>query len=382
MTIRTLLPLLALGLTALATAPAAAQSVNDFQLPPNPSPSPTPRAQGPVDDSGVVPVAPRPIPAATPTRTPVPAGTPTAAPTPAPTTPVPTTAQPLLPPRSPTPRPTATAGSALPGTLAPPATGQAPTGQAPTGQAAEPAATPTTNPGFDFSPPAGTGTAQPAAETPADAPWLPAWWWIAVAAGVALVAATIALLVRRRRRGPVAPPEIVRPVVAGHGNDTEGDPLRHLKIEIEAVRLSRSLMAATLTYRMTVSNRSRAAIRHLAVEGDLASAHGQAPLAEQMATGATALSALHTLDHLGAGQSKSFTGDLRLELRHVRPIRQGQVPIYIPLLRLKASAAQAGPRAYTFVVGKAPAMAGARLQPFRLDTPPQTFSEIGARLLG
>lgn len=369
-------PLLALSLAIClaqaAASPAAAQSVNDFQLPPNPTPSPTQRVQGPVDDSGVVPVAPRPIPTATPTRTPVPSASPTAT-----ASPSPSETQPALPARSPTPRPAATAGPALPGAVAPPVMGQSSAASPP-----ETAAPPTGNPAFDVSPLPAATTAQPPADTPVDAPAWPAWWWIAAAAGAVFVAAIVALLAWRRRRQQTAVPEIIRPAAAGAGNDADGDPLRHLKIEIEAVRLSRSLMAATLTYRLTISNRSRVAIRNVALEGDLTSAHGQAALAEQLAEDAAMLPVLHSLDHLGAGQSKSFTGDLRLELRHVRPIRQGQVPIYIPLVRLRALATRAEARAYTFVVGKAPAMAGARLQPFRLDTPPQTFNEIGARLLG
>ncbi|UIP08293.1 LPXTG cell wall anchor domain-containing protein [Erythrobacter sp. SDW2] len=220
------------------------------------------------------------------------------------------------------------------------------------------------------------------AATDAGSPVLPAWWWIA-AIGAALAALAGGLLFWRRRNATEAPPEIVRPVVGGNSQSVAPDDLlRYLKVEVDAVRLARSMMAATLTYRVTLSNRASDAIRNIKLEGDLASAHGQAPISEQLADALTALPALHELDHLGAGQRKSFTGEMRLELRNIRPIRQGNIPIYIPLVRLKASAAGAAAKAFTFVVGKSANVAGARLQPFRLDTPPQTFNEIDARPLG
>lgn len=186
----------------------------------------------------------------------------------------------------------------------------------------------------------------------------------------------------RRKRTAKVPQEIERPIVGGASAGAIDDPLRYLKIEVDAVRLSRSVMAATLSYRVTLSNRATEAMRNIVLDGDLTSAHGNAPVSEQLAEGATPLPALHTLDHLGAGQRKTFSGEMRLPLKDVRPIRQGNIPIYIPLVRLKASATGSEARAYTFVVGKASSMPGARLQPFRLDTPPQTFSEIDARPLG
>ena len=161
----------------------------------------------------------------------------------------------------------------------------------------------------------------------------------------------------------------------------DGDPLRYLKIDIEPVRISRSMMASTLTYRITLTNRATTAIRNITLDGDLTSAHGQVPIAEQMADAQTVLPQVQTLDHLGPGQRKTFTGDLRLEMMNVRPIQQGKVPIYIPLVRLKASATGAQPRAFTFVVGMKPGQPGGRLQPFRLDTTPQAYSDIDVRPL-
>jgi hypothetical protein len=191
----------------------------------------------------------------------------------------------------------------------------------------------------------------------------------------------------RRRTGSVAAPQIVKPAAAypgaatGAGAAAFDDPIRFLKIELEPVRMSRSMMAATLTYRLTLSNRADVAMRGIVIAGDLTSAHGGAPIAEQMADGATLLPDIHTLDHLGPGQSKILSGDIRLPLKEVRPIRQGTVPIFVPLTRIKLSVAGGEPAPHTFVIGKRPAQPGGRLQPFRLDTPPQTYPDIDSRPL-
>lgn len=384
MTTRFSLPLLALGLATLPAAPLAAQ---DFQLPPNPAPTPTPRVQGPVDDSGVVPVAPRPIPTAT--RSPAPVQTSAPPPAPAPTataTPRPRAATPQptpSPSRTATPTPAPRQDAPPSGAPLPAQTGQPlpqpGAGTAPVTDPATGSGIGTGAPGFDL--PSAPAPATPVPEATEGDSSLPSWWWAAALAAIAALGLA-GWVLSRRQRAPKAPPEIQRPVIGGAAAGAIDDPLRYLKIEVDAVRLSRSVMAATLSYRVTLSNRATEAMRHIVLDGDLTSAHGNAPVSDQLADGSTTLPALHTLDHLGAGQRKTFTGEMRLPLKDVRPIRQGKVPIYIPLVRLKAMAAGAEPKAYTFVVGKTSNVAGARLQPFRLDTPPQTFSEIGARPLG
>lgn len=368
------IPLLALGLSVLAASPAAAQSVNDFQLPPNPTPTPTPRAQGPVDDSGAVPVPPRPIPTAVPTAAPTSAPTATPAPTSTPRA-VLSPSPSVRPAETPATRPVERAPADRSDPSIPLGTAATPTGSATLPESPARSAAP-------GLPSAANPGAAGGAEVPASGVTLPGWWWMA-ALGLALAALAGGLLLRRRAKAAVAPPAIVRPVVRGDSErEPDEDLLRYLKVEVDAVRLTRSMMAATLSYRLTLSNRAPEAIRHITLEGDLTSAHGAAPISEQLADSLTTLPSLHQLDHLGAGQRKSFTGEIRLPLKDVRPIRQGKVPIYVPLVRLKASATGAEAKAFTFVVGKAPPMAGARLQPFRLDSPPQTFNEIAARPLG
>lgn len=191
-------------------------------------------------------------------------------------------------------------------------------------------------------------------------------------------------LVVWRRRSAAAPVAVISPAFRGDADAAAAVPLAalaDLKVQLEAVRISRSVMNSTLVYRIELANRGTAGLRNLTIAGDMISAHGSVPISEQQADLTTSLPDLQTLDYIGPGQRKSLSGEMRLPLNQVRIIRQGKIPIYIPLVRLRVASEGAEPRVFTFVVGKQPAVAGSRLQPFRLDTPPQTFAELGARAL-
>ncbi|MDC0886587.1 hypothetical protein OAS19_02215 [Altererythrobacter sp.] len=381
---KTHLALAALAFAAVAApaVPTLAQSVQEFQLPPNPTPSATqrPEVQGPVDDSGVVPVGPRVIPTSTPNT----AATPSAQPNPAP---LPTSTG------SPTPRPLATgrpAAAATQPALQRRAAPQPGASAAPTVPADLPQNLPLPVPGASEALPTGLPSVSPtdpavqseravvAVDTDNPFDWT---WALAVLVALILLASGILFW---RRRSDAAKLATVLPARVGESSLAEATPLDNLaglKVQLEAVRISRSVMNSTLVYRIELSNRSATGLRDLSVAGDMISAHGSIPMAQQQAEAGTGLPVLQSVDYIGPGQRKSLTGDMRLPLNQVRIIRQGKVPIYIPLVRLRVSSQGAEPRIFTFVVGKQPATEGARLQPFRLDTPPQTFAELGARAL-
>ena len=347
-----------------------AQSQGGFSLPPNPSPTATPRAQGPVDDSGVVPVGPRVI-----ATTPAPTPSASASPAPAPTAATP----------APRPRPTASPSPVVPRTaatperrVAPPPPVVEPLPQAPAPLPLEPGSSPTVPlPAATATPPAQAGPT--AAAEDGDGAAGGYVWILALIAGLAALAGAAYAW---RRRAPAAPAQIEAPrPIAETGTAAIASDLTELRVELEAIRVTRSMRNATLAYRLTLTNRGTRAIRNLAIGGDLTSAHGGSPLTDQLADPAVELPPLHVVDHLGAGQRKALTGEMRLPLEAVRLIRQGTVPIYVPLARIRASDGAAEPRAFTFVVGKQPQPGGGRLQPFRLDTPPQGFSDVGARAL-
>ena len=152
-------------------------------------------------------------------------------------------------------------------------------------------------------------------------------------------------------------------------------------IKAEAIKLSRSMMNATLHYRLSVTNRSNVALNAVAIGGDLVSAHNRKPVDQQIADPARVLAARHEIQRLSPGQTVNLDGTLQLPLSQVHPIRQGNSPLFVPLMRWRASSEAIEPVARTYVVGSQPQFAGGRLQPFRLDEQPQTYSQIGQRAI-
>ncbi len=142
-------------------------------------------------------------------------------------------------------------------------------------------------------------------------------------------------------------------------------------------------MATTLSYRLTITNRSTQPLSALAIEGDMISAHASIPPDQQMASGGNRMELRHALVELAAGASAQFTGDFRLPLGAVTPIRAGNAAYFVPLarLRVEASTPAGGPMisVQTFVVGELPDNPGSALRPFRLDLGPRTYSQVGQR---
>jgi hypothetical protein len=351
-------------------ATATAQSAQDFQLPPNPSPTPTPRVQGPVDVENGVPAVPRPI--VTPVPTPVATPTPTA------------TASPV---RSPVPSPRSRAtptltlpanreAPAAPPSLPSPESGATdPPESAPSESQTLPGEAAT--PSFDTRPAA----TAPATETPSEnasteGEGTPAWWWLL---GLAALAALVAAI-WWRRRSP-APLRIEPPVVRKDSAAAPATPRAALTLRPEAIRLSRSVMAATLTYRLTVLNRGTETLTDVVIEADLGSASGDRPVEEQVAMAATALEPRHTMPRLAPGQSARFEGRLQLQLSEAGILRQGNTPLLVPLLRLRTTAAGIEPQAQTLAIGQQGTGGSSRLQPFRLDEGPRGYEPLAQRVL-
>ena len=148
----------------------------------------------------------------------------------------------------------------------------------------------------------------------------------------------------------------------------------------EAVKLTRSFAYATLDYRLTLINRTDHAMHELAVAADLVSAHGQAPMEQQVALPGTLLPVQHTLARLSPGQSQQLKGQVRLPIGDAQVIHQGRLPLLVPLLRVRIDGAGEDPLARTFVIGQG-VPDGGRLQPFRLDEGPRSYQPIAQRAL-
>ncbi|MFC0588371.1 hypothetical protein ACFFF7_02995 [Novosphingobium aquiterrae] len=385
---------LVLGLALVAQA-ASAQSVSDYRLPGATS-TPDPKAQGPVDPDA--PVVRRAIPPAA-----QPSAAPTITPSPVVTAVPPARSQPVPRPQA-TPAPSPRAAAApisRPGL----ATG-APAAPVPTETAPGPSAETVPAPGFGM--PSAPLNDTPTAAAPAQGtqgpgiwPWIAGamavlaglfaalWWWRGRSAREVEVAFEPPV-VRAKEPEPVkadpatahaqtpAPASAPGPIPAPVFAQPNG-----LDIALVATRMSASLLATTLNYRLTVTNRGDQALSALAVEGDMVSAHSSLPPEQQMANGAHRLELRHALVSLAPGESAEFTGDFRLPLTSVTPIRAGEAAYFVPLarLRVEASTPSGGPlvSVQTFVVGELPENPGAALRPFRLDLGPRTYSRIGQR---
>ncbi len=366
----------------LASATAAhAQSVQDFQLPPSATPTPTPNVQGPVDPDAPQ-TRPRPVNTPTPTPSPSPLPTPspavTATPTPSPTA-----------RRTPTPTPTATA---RPNASAPVQQGPTPVPTPAPALPAEQELPETPSPAITQSGPTAAAAPSPAATAPAgeDAPGKPSFplYWIG-----ALIAVLVLLggaLVWRRRRMAAPPPTIAPPIAPSLPNRepadtgeaaTQAQAAEPLSLRFEALKLTRSMMFATLHYRVTVINRTNKALHNVTTAIDLTSAHANLPTEQQVASENTPLDIRHTSARLAANQSARFEGEVQLPLAQANVVRQGAAALLIPLVRLRVAADDAAALVKTFVTGQASAVGSARLQPFRLDDGPRSFQPLSQRAL-
>lgn len=365
-----------LALTAAAPAAAQSSAPGGFSLPPNPTPtaSGNPRVQGPVDPDRPFLTQPRDVRTPTPTPTPAPQPTPTpsaprAAPTP---TPAPRPTKAVSPNRTtPTPLPT---------------TARVPTPSPSFSPLPAPSAAPIPATTLTPPPPIAPAPAPVARTAPEEGGW--PWGWIALGVlAIAAAAAAAWFLMRKREEAWDAPAPIEPPLARAPQPEPEAPPaplaagVSPLAIEAQAVKLTRSMMFATLAYELRLTNRGGRPLSHVRLGGDLVTAHGRVPVDQQLADAATPLDIVHDLPELAPGESVNLRGELRLPVQQIRPIPQGGAALYVPLLRVRAEAAGMEPLAKTFVVGMQPAAPGGKLQPFRLDDMPQTYAAIGQRAL-
>jgi hypothetical protein len=212
-----------------------------------------------------------------------------------------------------------------------------------------------------------------------------------------------AFLWLRRRIGPTGPvvaPVIERPRVPPPPQaKTEPEPSRPalepavaapasppaavtphpLHISIEPSKLALTLMNATLSYRLTLTNHGGELLEDITIAADLVGAHAALPREEQLAGPLTELAERHRLAGLAPGESGEVSGDLRLPLAMVRPIVQGKAVLLVPLARFRVSAPGQEPRCFTVVVGQPSPRKDAAIQPVRLDLGPRIYGGLAGR---
>ena len=251
----------ALATAAVVLAAPATAAVGDFRLPSGSQAQPEPDRQGPVVPD--VPESRRPAPTPTPSAS-APAPTPAPSPT-AVVTAAPTTTE---------PRPTATR------TVRAPVSSPAPNLAAPLPPVADvPTASPTSNASGALPPP--SAVASPTvASAPAEPDEGSSWPWIlgglaalGLLGGAGFVwwrwrqAAVPARVVAQVERPNVAPmPAATRAPVPGPAPVAPTEPLQ---VTLEPLRLSLTLMNATLAYRLEVANRGPEPIVGLNIGADM-----------------------------------------------------------------------------------------------------------------
>ena len=226
-----------------------------------------------------------------------------------------------------------------------------------------------------------------------------AWWWLipAVLAG----AGVGALLLRRRAAPPEMPDDTAVPldaqVTPGPGSlqplPTQAPApelveaataalfdLTLVDSALEPIRLSVSLVNATLQYRLRLDNRSTASVGPIALAVDMISAHASLSEDSQLARDGTMIELRHELPALAPGENAEAIGELRLPLAAVTPIRSGNAMLLVPLVRVRIAAGNVE-LSRAMVVGEPPLQPGGPLRPFRLDQGPRVFTTVIQRPL-
>jgi len=379
-------PSVLLALAALTLGPAAQAApgtLRDFRLPPDPEATP----QQPVPHGPVAPDVPASTNvlrgAATPSLTPTPA--PTASPVVQPA-PVPTATPPAVLPRVTPPAPAAARNSAASSQADAPA--PAPTAT----PSPEPQAVESSAPALSPSPaasPLPLPASPPVPQAGADEGGLP-WLWIAAALLALAALGAAAWLLRRRAGTPrstavpqierpnIAPPKPAAPVPAP-SPAAEPTTRSSLDVELEPVRLSLTLLNASLSYRLLLNNRGAEPLENLSITADMISAHAKLSREQQLSGPDAGALQVACIELLEPGESRIVSGEFRLPFGQIMPIRQGNAALLFPLARFRIEGTGREPVTRTFLVAQPPEQAGAGLQPFRLDLGPRIYPKLAQR---
>jgi hypothetical protein len=209
------------------------------------------------------------------------------------------------------------------------------------------------------------------------------WSWWLLAGGALLAALVFAGWAARRwvRRpaGPAAVPRIERPRIAPtpvQPQPASAAPTESLQVSLEPLRLSLTLINATLAYRLELANRGAAPLTGLAIGADMIAAHASMSREEQLAgpRAGNGGAPMQRIERLDPGETRVVEGEFRLPFPQIVPIRQGDAALLLPLARFRVEADGARPLVRTFAVGQPGE--GSSLQPFRLDQGPRVYPRL------
>lgn len=338
--------------TAVWLTPAASLAAQQtFDLPPA-SPTPTPAPAGPADERAGVIIPPRAVPEAT--------ATPEIQPLPSPGTSQPPLRLPATvrtaPARAPAAAPTTGTAPAPTATIAP-----APLPDQSGAPIAVPSGAPVTLPTL----------AAPEGEFTDTIVAMPTWQLVAISGGMGALGLPGAGLLLRRRRKPKALRLAEHAAGSPAGDPTASEPPR-LDLTLEITGATRSLMMFTLEYRLVIANRSARAVNDVRVAAQLACARASGGAQPSAGTAQD----LADVERVGPHQARSVSGTVQIPLSAITPLRQGQTPLFIPLVHVTLDAEGLPPLVQRFVIGTPSTLGGTpsgtsgRLYPISLGTPP------------
>jgi hypothetical protein len=200
---------------------------------------------------------------------------------------------------------------------------------------------------------------------------LAAWIWLGKRAGSGAAAVPE---IERPHVTPPAPATVPAAPKAPVSSPPIGEPLQ---VTLEPLRLSLTLMNATLAWRLEVANRGPGPLTGLAIGADMISAHASMSREEQLSGPGRAALPVQRIERLEPGEDRTVEGEFRLPLGQIVPIRQGNAALLLPLARFRVEADGAQPLVRTFAVGQ-PGN-GSTLQPFRLDQGPRIYPQLAQR---
>ena len=154
------------------------------------------------------------------------------------------------------------------------------------------------------------------------------------------------------------------------------DPAR-LDVGLEITDATRSLMMLTIEIRVEVANRSDWAVRDLSLSGKLACAQRGGVNAPEISLGQM----LGTVDRIGPQQKSRIAGQLQLPLQELKPIRQGDRALFIPLLHIVLEGEGQPVSTHCFVVGSPSMASSGRVHPLPFEGPPGPLPLLRAQLI-
>jgi len=147
-----------------------------------------------------------------------------------------------------------------------------------------------------------------------------------------------------------------------------------LQVTLQPLRLSLTLMNATLAYRLEVANAGAEPIVGLKIGADMIAAHASMTREQQLSGPGNGATTVQQIDRIAPGESRIVEGEFRVPFSQIVPIRQGNAALLLPLARFRLEAESAKPLVRTFAVGQPGA--GSNLQPFRLDLGPRVYPKL------